>query len=213
MFYQNYIVDVRPKQLKLGQKVQKLVEEKKYDEVITALDKISVPDGYKLSIHVYDENNHDRFGEESYPVIITPTGETIRSNTDDFWKLLTAENSPEGAWQIIIFYNLWHYLPLFWHANYEKRTYLYNNKQMVDVINHRPEFGSTPVEKFNPTRHNVVPTIWDRGDSFVVSTYYWTDFGGLKFEMLKVKIKPRVHVLATPDRRSTLFRYNCGICF
>ena len=25
MFYQNYIVDVRPKQLKLGQKVQKLV--------------------------------------------------------------------------------------------------------------------------------------------------------------------------------------------
>ena len=213
MFYQNYIVEVRPKQLKLGKKVQKLVEEKKYDEVIAALDKISVPDGYKLSIHVYDENNHDRFGEESYPIIITPTGETIRSSTDDFWKLLSAENSPEGAWQIIILYNLWHYLPLFWHANYEKRTYLYSDAQMRKVVKQQPEFGEQPITKFNPDRYHVVPCIWLKKNYYVVSTYYWTDFGGFKFVMHKLTLKPHVHVNVTPYSRSTLFRYECGICF
>lgn len=210
---QNIRLNATAKDLKLGRLVQKLVKEQKYAEVIRALDKISVPEGYQLSIRPYEERDEYRLGDESYVQIVTPNGITFTDQQKEFWNLLSVEDSPAGAWQVVILYNLWHYLPLFWHANYEKRTYLYSDAQMRQVVKQQPEFGEQPIMKFNPNRYHVVPCIWLKKNYYVVSTYYWTDFGGLKFVMHKLTLKPHVHVNVTPYSRSTLFRYECGICF
>ena len=210
---QNIRLNATAKDLKLGRLVQKLVKEQKYAEVISALDKISVPEGYQLSIRPYEERDEYRLGDESYVQIVTPNGITFTDQQKEFWNLLSVEDSPAGAWQVVILYNLWHYLPLFWHANYEKRTYLYSDAQMRKVVKQQPEFGEQPITKFDPNRYHVVPCIWLKKNYYVVSTYYWTDFGGLKFVMHKLTLKPHVHVNVTPYSRSTLFRYECGICF
>ena len=48
------IIAVTGKEEKLGQKVQKLVREKKFDEVIKALNKIKVPDGLQRGRSSWD---------------------------------------------------------------------------------------------------------------------------------------------------------------
>lgn len=207
------IITVTGKEVKLGQKVQKLVREKNFDEVIKALNKIKVPDGFKLSIHVYNEEDPHGIGDESYPIITTPTAETIEPKEETFWKLLKVENSPEGAWQVYLLYNMWHYLPMFWHALYEKRTYVYSTEHLKKASRYFPDFGEEPLQKFDADKYEIYPVIWQDGNIWHVGANFWTDFGGLIYEELKVNLDGKVHVYSRPASRKTLYRYDCGICF
>lgn len=210
---QTLIIAVTGNEEKLGKKVQKLVREKKYDEVIKALNKIKVPAGHQLSIHLYEETGEYRLGDECYLEIHTPNGLTFHDNQKEFWRLLNVENSPEGAWQIYLLYNLWHYLPMFWHALYEKRTYVYSTEQLKKASRYFPDFGDEPVQNFKPEKYDIYPVIWQEGDIWHVGANYWTDFGGLMYEELKINLDGKVHVYSRPVSRKTLFRYECGICF
>lgn len=207
------IIAVTGKEEKLGRKVQKLVREKKYDEVIKALNKIEVPENYQLSIHLYEETGEYRLGDECYLEIHTPNGLTFHDHQKEFWRLLKVENSPEGAWQVYLLYNLWHYLPMFWHAQYEKRTYVYSTDQLKKAARYFPDFGDEPIQNFNPEKYDIYPVIWVDGDIWHVGANYWTDFGGLIYEELKVNLDSKVHVYSRPASRKTLYHYDCCICF
>ena len=198
---------------KVGKRLQKLAKEKDFDSLGKVLNQIKVPDGFKLSIHSFDfEKVHD-IGSESYPMLVTPDGEEIYDNSKEFWKLLHVQDSPEGAWQVYLLHNLWHYLPLFWHANYEKRTYVYSNEHLEIASRYFPDFAEELLKDFDPKKYDICPVIRKVGDIWYVGAHYWSDFGGLIYEELKIKLEGGVHIYSRSASRKTLYHYDCGICF
>ncbi len=198
---------------KFGKHIQDLVKQKNYDAVIAAFNKIKVSEGFKLAIHAFSKEEECGMGAESYTVIITPEGETIPDKEKEFWKLLQVEDSVEGAWQVYLLRNLWHYLPMFWHAFYEERHYVYSADQLKRLLRYQPRLGDAPVPAFNVDRFEIHPVIWQDGKSWQVGAHYWSDFGGLIYEQLKISLSGKVHIYSRPACCKTLHHYDCGICF
>ena len=196
----------------VGLNLQNLVYNKDYSSIPSLLDKIVVPEGYKLGLKCISDKDKHGMGAESYVSIQTPDNTEILDRTDKFWSLISAEDSPMGAWQVYLLYNLWHYLPLFWHANYEKRQYIYVHTQWGDEV--KPEFGmDSPLEGFNIQKYDIYPSIRKEDGFYCVSACYWSDFEGLVREELKIAIGKKVHVYKRPAHHRVLFHYECGICF
>ena len=127
--------------------------------------------------------------------------------------MLQVEDSPAGAWQIYLLHNLWHYLPMFWHAYYEERHYAYSADQLKKLLRYQPHFGDEPVPAFDLSKFQIAPVIWREGDFWYVGAHYWSDFEGLVYEELKISLSGKVHVYSRPACRKTLHHYDCGICF
>ena len=210
---ETYPITIIGNEEKVCKRLQKLVRAGKFDDLGKVLNKIHVPGGFRLALHILDYDEVNGLGAESYPVIITPSGEEIPSSDKAFWKLLRVENTPLGAWQVYLLYNLWHYLPMFWHANYEKRTYVYSSELLRKAAKHFPEFGDEPLKNFNPDKYEIYPNIWCEGDIYHVGAHYWSDFEGLVYEELKIKLEGGVRVYLRPACHKKLYRYDCGICF
>ena len=201
------------KEEKVGKRLQKLVKEKDFDSIGKVLNKVQVPEGFKLAIHAVSKDEKYGMGAESYAVLISPDGEEILDKDKSFWKMLRVEDSPEGAWQVYLLRNLWHYLPMFWHAFYEERIYVYSKDQLKKVLRYQPHFGDEPVPAFNLDKFEIKPLIWQEDDFWHVGAHYWSDFEGLVYEELKISLSGKVHIYAHPACRKTLHHYHCGICF
>lgn len=207
------IATTTDREQKLGREVQRLVRAKDYKEVIRVLNKVKVPKGYTLSIRPYKKEEECGLGTESHVIITTPDKQIIRDDQKEFWKLLSVERSPMGAWQVYLLFNMWHYLPLFWHALYEKRSYVYSNTQLKRDSRYWPEYEA-PETKIDLGNCDVQTTIMSIGDSdYYIGACYWSDFEGLVYEKRHISLYPSVHVYARPESHRALFRYKCGICF
>ena len=154
------IITMTDKAAKVGKRLQKLAKEKDFDSLGTVLNKIKVPDGFKLSVQAVDENDKYGMGAESYAVLISTDGETITDKDKSFWKMLRVEDSTEGAWQVYLLRNLWHYLPMFWHAYYEERYYVYSKEQLKKTLRYQPHFGDEPVPVFDLDKFEIHPGFW-----------------------------------------------------
>lgn len=179
------LIDMQP-MVALARKLQTIVEAQQYDEIWSLLDKISVPEGFQLGIERCKEEGT---GSNSFVTLTFPDGHTIRNNADDseFWTYLSFEDSPMGAWQACLLKNLWHYLPLFWHALYVHKDYMYEREQL-DKIPIGQELNECRLDKdfkeFNPSEYDIAPTIRYKGQStkgncYEVSMCSWASFGGL----------------------------------
>ncbi len=198
---------------KVGKNLQKLAKEKDFDSLGKVLNKIQVPEGFKLFVHAISKEDECGMGAESYPMIVTPDGEEILDREKDFWKMLQVEDSPEGAWQVYLLVNLWHYLPMFWHAFYEERHYIYSNDQLKETLRNQPHFGDDAVPAFDVDQFDICPVIRKDGNNWLVGAHYWSDFEGLVYEELKISLSGKVHIYSRPASRKTLHHYDCGICF
>ena len=98
---------------------------------------------------------------------------------------------------------------LMWHANYDRRDYIYSKED----YNHITHFID---RKFNVnvlSDFDVAPDINGENGKYYISCCFWTDFGGLKREFVEVTIQEsKVKELFVFDEK-TIFEYQCGIMF
>ena len=186
----------------IAQSLNDLVMKKSYQKVIDLLDKVSLPPAMKLKVRECDKQGTGGISR----LFIECPDDPCDYNIYDH---LRFEDSPMGAWQAYLLGRMWHYLPLWWHANYDRRDYIYSK----DDYNHITHFID---RKFNVnvlSDFDVAPEIYGENGKYYISCCFWTDFGGLKREFVEVTIQgSKVKDLFVFDEK-TIFEYQCGIMF
>ena len=184
----------------LAIQIAQLVEGENYNDVLTLLDKIVVKDNYSMKIvPYYDKDTFDMFADTSPIVIYNEQGEWFSTNfEDDFWNYLQVENSQMGAWQAYLLSQMWHYLPLQWHANYSYRDYLYSQSSKGYGYFRR---------NFVASWHTLAPKITQEGDKYLISACYWSEFEGLVREYYAVTFENGI-VQVQEIKQDVLYKYN-----
>ena len=176
-------------------------DESNYPMILKLLPYLSLPEG--ASLHV-EQCNQQGLGDISKLYVETPEG----SIDYNIWDYISVEHSVEGAWNAYILYNLWHVLPMFWHALYERRFFLFFQKftGFVDCLNKKDTESVRTALKQNYISPDVVYT----NGAFYVSCCYFTNFGGLIQETVEIKIDNGKASFQEIERK-TLYEYDCGI--
>ena len=186
----------------IAQSLNDLVMKKSYQNIIDLLDKVSLPPEMKLKVQECEKQGT---GGVSRLYILLPG----YACDYDIYEHLKFEDSPMGAWQAYLLGQMRHYLPLWWHANYDRRDYIYSK----DDYSHITHFID---RKFNVnvlSEFDVAPDIRGENGKYYISSCFWTDFGGLKREFVEVTIQDsKVKDLFVFDEK-TIFEYQCGIMF
>ena len=186
----------------IAQSLNELVMKKSYQKILDLLDKVSLPPAMKLKVRECEKQGS---GGISRLFI------DCQDNSCDYsiYDHLRFEDSLMGAWQAYLLGQMWHYLPLWWHANYDRRDYIYSKED----YNHITHFID---RKFNVnvlSDFDVAPEIYGENGKYYISCCFWTDFGGLKREFVEVTIQgSKVKDLFVFDEK-TIFEYQCGIMF
>lgn len=185
-----------------AQSLFELVKKKDYGDILKLLDKASLPSAMKLDVQ---ECNQQGTGSVSRLFVNTPNNERIF----DIFDHLRFEDSIMGAWQAFLLNRLDHYLPLWWHANYNKRDYIYT-KEDFDHITHFIDrgFDKSVLEEFN-----IAPEIKGGNGKYYISCCYWTDFGGLRREFVEISLIDNKLKGAFVFEEKVIHKYECGIMF
>lgn len=188
--------------IRTAKSLKELVNKKAYKNIIKLLDKTSLPTTMKLRVQ---ECEHQGSGAASRLFIDTPEKE----HDYNIFKYLKFEDSPMGAWQAYLLCRIRHYLPLWWHANYDRRDYIYTREDLSDITHFIDRgFNADVLKDFN-----VKPEIYGKEGKYYITCCFWTDFGGLKREYVKVSIKDnRVEGMFVFDEK-VIYEYQCGILF
>lgn len=185
-----------------AQSLCELVKKKDYSDILNLLDKSSLPLTMKLDVQ---ECNQQGTGSVSRLFVNTPNNERIFAIYDH----LRFEDSIMGAWQAFLLDRLQHYLPLWWHANYDKRDYIYS-KEDLDHITHFIDrgFDKTVLEDYY-----IAPEIKGGNGKYYISCCYWTDFGGLKREFVEISLLDNKLKDVFVFDEEVIHEYECGILF
>ena len=192
-----------------AQALREAVEKEEYDAVLSVLDRAVLPDGHSFGIRICDMESGS-LGDWSRPFIRTPDGKRSESIFD----FLCFEDSCEGAWHAFLLHQMWHYLPLWWHGNYDKRRYLYSPEDSPVFKDPLPYFGKKVV-MISPdiSRFDLSPEIRTLEGKYYVSSCFWTNFGGLIREYVVFTLSAgRMEGFYAFDKK-TLVEYDCGICY
>lgn len=188
--------------VRMAKSLKKLVEEKSYQDIIKLLDKVSLPSAMKLGVQ---ECEHQGSGATSRLFIDSP------ENARDYniFEHLKFEDSPMGAWQAYLLCQIRHYLPLWWHANYDRRDYIYTREDFADITHFIDRGFNVDVLK----DFNVNPEIYGKEGKYYISCCFWTEFGGLRREFVEISLDSnRFESLFVFDDK-VLYEYQCGIMF
>lgn len=190
----------------VGEKLHKLVSEKKYNAFLDCLDKVKLPNGASLIVEECDNGTGD-IGDESKLLIKLPNGET----DENIFKHLIVEQSPMGAWQAYLLHKLWHVLPLFWHANYDARNYIFSQEDVNSITPFREEDKDDIIKHI--ASFSFTPEVRQNGDKFYISSYYWSEFGGLIREFFELTFDGNKIVDIFQFDSKTEYNYDCEILF
>lgn len=189
---------------------QTLVEKikaKDYDSFMEYLDHLSLPNGESLQV---EECSHEGHGDESKLFV-----ETLEGAYDfNIWEYIKAENSTDGAWNAYFLYEVRHILPLWGHANYNHRIYMYSKEdaESIELFYGREE--ELPIIQRDVKQLISNPEVlYAANGKFFVSCCYWTNFGGLIKETVEVLISNEGKVSFNDIEQMTLYHYQCGIYF
>lgn len=191
-----------------GLKLRNVVDNKKYDEILKCLDKLRLPAGHELKVRVAE---HIGGGDVSRLYVTLP-GDKASLHIFDYIKV---ENSPAGAMQAYLLSNTWYYLPLYWHANYNKRSYVYSSEDIknIEIRYENEEQRSKIIEELLSSGIDVSPTVKTQNGKFYVSCCYWSDFGGLFRETAEIKIKNNKLVKLSDQSEEPLYEYRCRVVY
>ena len=186
----------------LAQSLIDLVKKQKYDGFLNLLNKTSLPSSMKLGVK---ECEHHGTGDRSRLFVSTP------DTACDFniYSYLLFEKEPMGAWQAYLLSRLTHSLPMWWHANYDKRDYIFS-KEDVDKITH---FIDRKFDASVLLDYDISPTIYGENERYYISCCYWTDFGGLKREFVEIQLIGNKLFQTFVFDEQTIYEYQCGILF
>ena len=191
---------------KTAQTLVERIKEKDYNSLMHYLDHLSLPVG--VSLHV-EECSHKGSGDVSKLFVQTSDG----SKDLNIWNYIKADKTIDGAWDAYFLSKVWHILPLWWHANYSRRTYLYS-KEDIENIHFFPgtEEESSLINRNIKTLINT-PEVLESDGKFYVRCCYWSHFGGLIKESVEVLISPEGKVSINDIESKTLYKYACGVMF
>lgn len=178
-------------------------DERNYPKILDLLPKLTLPNG--MSLHV-EKCKQQGSGDSSKLFVETPDG----SYDKNIWDYINVECSEEGAWNAYILYNLWHVLPMFWHALYNRRYYLFF-KEFTDYIECLQKEDTIMVRKALK-QHITLPDVVKANGRFYVTCCFFTNFGGLIQETIEITIESGKATFHEIERK-TLFEYQCGIMF
>ena len=190
-----------PSYSRVASELFQIADKEKYDHLLSVLDKLTLPNGYRLEIKKPEEVG---IGDESKLFVQCPDGE----KEFDIFKYLRVEQSSMGVWQAHLLYTLWNTLPMFWHALYNERIYI-NGKEDLPLIHKysRKHVNVQPII----SGMSVNPEVVGIDGTYYVTYSYWSDFEGLirvtdRIEIADNIIKGRYNVT-----QEVLYRYDCGI--
>lgn len=186
-----------------GETIMVHAKNNKYDEIFKFLTTLTLPAGAKLFIK---ECEKDGLGDKSKVVVKTPEG----AYDLQIFDYINVEDSCEGAWEAYMLKNLWHVLPLWWHANYDRRTYIFSKDDFGNIEPHHKEQKKMILDAIR--QFNCEPIVVKTNGKYYVSCCYWSDFGGLIQETVEIAINKNKASFIDIDNH-TLFKYNCGILY
>ena len=195
-------------EITVATELQQLVQKKEYESIFQLLERIQVKKDAVLGIKECEKNG---MGDTSRITITFPDGSVLDHTNDDFWKNITVESSVMGIWQVYLLRNLWTYLPLFWHANYDHHDYIYTKEQMT-IINSKPELGDKPIH-IDFSRYDISPRIEIKEDRYIVSACYWSDFEGLVREEQAISVNVVGQIVFFERAKTILYPYECGVLY
>lgn len=187
----------------VGKQFHVVTANKKYGSFLDCLDRINRPDGTELFVL---KSMPEGTTDKSKLMIRLPDGKV----SDRIFDYLVVEPSFMGAWQAYLLHSVWHSLPLFDHANYEKRTFIFSESDLrsikrdglriEDVINSFPVLDCSP-------------NVRENDGKFYVSSLYWSDFGGLTREFVEITFEDNKVSSFLEFSSDVIYRYDCGIRF
>ena len=188
--------------INLAQSLIGLVKQQEYDGFLNLLNKTSLPSSMKLGVKECERHGT---GDRSRLFVSTP------DTACDFniYSYLLFEKEPMGAWQAYLLSRLTHSLPMWWHANYDKRDYIFS-KEDVDKITH---FIDRKFDASVLLDYDISPTIYGENERYYISCCYWTDFGGLKREFVEIQLIGNKLFQTFVFDEQTIYEYQCGILF
>ena len=194
--------------VKTAQALRKAVEKNEFDSILIILDKASLPTGHVFGVRPCDMEG-DSLGDWSRPFVQTPDGKQSGAILEYF----RFEYSPTGAWQAFLLHQMWHYLPLWWHANYDQRHYHYSQEDAPVFDRPLPYFQKKVIIPPDFSRFDLSPEVYYEDGEYYISSCFWTDFGGLIREYARLTFKDgRLEGFFVFDEQ-TLVEYDCGIVF
>ena len=133
----------------------------------------------------------------------------------NIWDYIKAENSIDGAWEAYFLYKVWHILPLWWHANYSRRIYMFSEEDAdsIQLLSFSERERRQPMIQKKVKSLISKPEVVEVDGKYHVSCCYWTNFGGLIKETVEVFISPEGKVELKDIESQTLYEYTCGIMF
>ncbi len=187
----------------IAQALNQAVREKSYDSIQTIMDKIVTPEYSKLIVQECDECGSD-IGDISKLAIRFKSGQIEY----DVFDRLRFEDSCSGAWQAYLLHQLWHSLPLFWHADYFRRDYLFSKDDFASV-KHWADDDAFP----DLSNMDLTPTVIKTGDFYSISACYWSEFEGLIREYVELRFDDGKLTEFVNFKEDTLYKYKCEIYF
>lgn len=169
-----------------------------YASILDGLEKLSLPTSCKLVVQEAEQNG---YGSHS-SILVNVNGE----EKGNIWEYISVENSPMGVWQAFLLKELWHKLPLFWHANYCSRHYIYTEED-IDTL--------PKIINFKRTLHqfDITPYVVKSNNKWYVSVCYWNNWSGLVREHIEVTLENGKVTNFFDLDDDKLYEYKCGIRF
>lgn len=203
-------------------KINELVENKELetaDSLFEVLNHIRLRDGYHLGSRLPEKGG---LGDESwfytYPEKSEGKndGERLGRNHRVFkdemsrnpeMKDLIVEKSEMGAWQAYLLSVSPTLLPLWWHANYNRRTYIFDRDNYSGI----PQmFGDPVMLKIEDIPQ---PSVSLNNDRAVVKCPYWNNWEGLVLESENIYFEGNDTICLGEITEVVLHEYKCGVRF
>ena len=123
----------------------------------------------------------------------------------NMWQFIEVPFTPDGLWQAFLLDEMWRWLPLYWHANYAKVTYILD---MDDLRYH------TCRDRSLSKRTDLLPhiTINAKNSTAIIHYTYWSEWQGLVAAKLHVSQENRVLEWGHREQE-VLIPYVCGIVY
>lgn len=186
----------------VAKRFQRSAEEHEYNVLGSVLSEMSLPSGSTLGVQ---ECGRKGYGDESRFFIVDQLGKRVFNIFD----ILTFESSSMGAWQAYLLHQARHYLPLFSHANYIHRDYIFDKEDVdgIRVYSHN--------ERIYPdfSKMNLEPTILRDGNHFFITCCFWSAWNGLVREFVDLLFIDGHLSDYICFKYDVLYKYDCGIQF
>ena len=187
----------------LAHQLQSVVKESDYRSISLTLDRVTVPENASLKV---EECKREGMGDESKLYIEYGLSKKNYNVFED----LRFERTCMGAWQAFLLHQIDHYLPLWWHANYKYRDYIYSKDDLAG-IHDAPYAKDQDYPDFST--YDLTPTVHRSGNHYFVSCVFWSEFGGLIREYCELVMDDGRLSDFIEFKRDILYEYESGIRF